>query len=154
METKDVTTVTRSLCPGARVIIACRNMTKGAKALASIQAACPGAQVEVRELDLADTSSIRAFAQKFLQGLAFDWLALDWLALDGLALGAGPITPFQDSVFMFYVKLEKKIMQKQYKYNIYILLQNSAVKVKIKLENRPFRTILQRFHLIIFEVNL
>ncbi|XP_059908856.1 retinol dehydrogenase 12 isoform X1 [Gadus macrocephalus] len=52
---------------GARVIIACRNMTKGAKALASIQAACPGAQVEVRELDLADTSSIRAFAQKFLQ---------------------------------------------------------------------------------------
>ncbi|KAJ3613739.1 hypothetical protein NHX12_019985 [Muraenolepis orangiensis] len=52
---------------GARVIIACRNMAKGAKAVEDIQASCPDAQLELRQLDLADTSSVRAFAQKFLQ---------------------------------------------------------------------------------------
>lgn len=53
---------------GARVIMACRDVDKGEEAAASIRAACPNAQVEVRELDLADTCSIRAFAQKFLRG--------------------------------------------------------------------------------------
>lgn len=53
---------------GARVIMACRNVEKGEEAAASIRAAHPKAQVEVRELDLADTCSIRAFAQKFLRG--------------------------------------------------------------------------------------
>lgn len=51
---------------GARVIMACRDVDKGEEAAASIQATYPKAQVEVRELDLADTCSIRAFAQKFL----------------------------------------------------------------------------------------
>lgn len=51
---------------GARVIMACRDVDKGEEAAASIRATHPKAQVEVRELDLADTCSIRAFAQKFL----------------------------------------------------------------------------------------
>lgn len=51
---------------GARVIMACRDVDKGEEAAAGIRAAHPKAQVEVRELDLADTCSIRAFAQKFL----------------------------------------------------------------------------------------
>ncbi|XP_049596871.1 retinol dehydrogenase 12 isoform X1 [Syngnathus scovelli] len=52
---------------GARVVMACRDVEKGERAAASIRAASPEAQVEVRELDLADTSSIRSFAQQFLQ---------------------------------------------------------------------------------------
>ncbi|XP_040916544.1 retinol dehydrogenase 12 [Toxotes jaculatrix] len=52
---------------GARVIMACRDVEKAEEAAASIRAAYPKAQVEVRELDLADTCSIRAFAQKFLR---------------------------------------------------------------------------------------
>lgn len=55
--------------PGARVIMACRDVEKGEEAAASIRAAHAEAQVEVRELDLADTCSIQAFAQKFLRGL-------------------------------------------------------------------------------------
>ncbi|KAF0043910.1 retinol dehydrogenase 12 isoform X2 [Scophthalmus maximus] len=52
---------------GARVIMACRDVAKGEEAAASIRAAYSKAQVEVRELDLADTCSIRAFAQEFLR---------------------------------------------------------------------------------------
>lgn len=52
---------------GARVIMACRDIDKGEEAAASIRASCSTADVEVRELDLADTCSIRAFAQKFLR---------------------------------------------------------------------------------------
>ncbi|XP_062252710.1 retinol dehydrogenase 12 isoform X2 [Platichthys flesus] len=52
---------------GARVIMACRDVEKGEEAAASIRAANPDADVEVRELDLADTCSIRAFAQEFLR---------------------------------------------------------------------------------------
>ncbi|TKS87109.1 Retinol dehydrogenase 11 [Collichthys lucidus] len=52
---------------GARVIMACRDVEKGEEAAASIRAAYSKAQVEVRELDLADTCSIRAFAQQFLR---------------------------------------------------------------------------------------
>lgn len=52
---------------GARVIMACRDVEKGEEAAASIRASYPEARVEVRELDLADTCSIRAFAQKFLR---------------------------------------------------------------------------------------
>jgi NAD(P)-dependent dehydrogenase (short-subunit alcohol dehydrogenase family) len=44
---------------GARVVIACRNVAKGESAAAAM----PGT-VEVRELDLADLASIRAFATK------------------------------------------------------------------------------------------
>lgn len=57
-----------ALMTGARVIMACRDVDKGEEAAASIRAAHPKAHVEVRELDLADTCSIRAFAQKFLSG--------------------------------------------------------------------------------------
>lgn len=53
---------------GARVIMACRDVEKGEIAAASIRAVYPDAQLDVRELDLADTSSIRAFAQHFLRG--------------------------------------------------------------------------------------
>ncbi|XP_029972858.1 retinol dehydrogenase 12 [Salarias fasciatus] len=52
---------------GARVIMACRDVEKGEEAAASIRAAHSSADVEVRELDLADTCSIRAFAQRFLR---------------------------------------------------------------------------------------
>lgn len=52
---------------GARVIMACRDVEKGEEAAASIRASYSKAQVEVRELDLADTCSIRAFAQSFLR---------------------------------------------------------------------------------------
>ncbi|CAN9501955.1 unnamed protein product [Ophioblennius macclurei] len=52
---------------GARVIMACRDVEKGEEAAASIRMAHADADVEVRELDLADTCSIRAFAQRFLQ---------------------------------------------------------------------------------------
>ncbi|XP_019728127.1 retinol dehydrogenase 12 isoform X1 [Hippocampus comes] len=52
---------------GARVVMACRDVDKGEGAAASIRAAYPEAQVEVRELDLADTCSIRSFAQQFLR---------------------------------------------------------------------------------------
>lgn len=60
---------------GARVIMACRDVEKGEEAAASIRASYPKADVEVRELDLADTCSIRAFAQKLLRGL-FDNICL------------------------------------------------------------------------------
>ncbi|KPP79555.1 Retinol dehydrogenase 12-like, partial [Scleropages formosus] len=53
---------------GARVILACRSVEKGEAAAAEIRSKVSGAQVEVRELDLADTCSIRAFAQQFLKG--------------------------------------------------------------------------------------
>uniref|UniRef100_A0A8L0DT33 Retinol dehydrogenase 12 n=2 Tax=Oncorhynchus TaxID=8016 RepID=A0A8L0DT33_ONCMY len=52
---------------GARVIMACRDVEKGEAAAASIRRIYSKANVEVRELDLADTSSIRAFAQRFLR---------------------------------------------------------------------------------------
>ncbi|KAJ7988767.1 hypothetical protein DPEC_G00312630 [Dallia pectoralis] len=52
---------------GARVILACRDVEKGEEAAASIRRYYSGANVEVRELDLADTCSIRAFAQRFLR---------------------------------------------------------------------------------------
>lgn len=52
---------------GARVILACRDVQKGEEAAIEIRTRVGGAQVEVRELDLADTCSIRAFAQRFLR---------------------------------------------------------------------------------------
>ncbi|XP_070983932.1 retinol dehydrogenase 12-like isoform X1 [Oncorhynchus clarkii lewisi] len=52
---------------GARVIMACRDVEKGEEAAASIRRIYCKANVEVRELDLADTSSIRAFVQRLLR---------------------------------------------------------------------------------------
>ena len=43
---------------GARVVLAVRNQTKGADAVARL-----GGRAEVRSLDLADLSSVRAFAE-------------------------------------------------------------------------------------------
>lgn len=51
------------------MILACRDVQKGEEAAAEIRSRVGGAQVEVRELDLADTYSIRAFAQRFLRGV-------------------------------------------------------------------------------------
>ena len=48
--------------------MACRDVEKGEEAAASIRRIYCKANVEVRELDLADTSSIRAFAQRLLRG--------------------------------------------------------------------------------------
>jgi NAD(P)-dependent dehydrogenase (short-subunit alcohol dehydrogenase family) len=49
---------------GARVILAVRNTAAGAKAAADIRLAVPGADPEVRELDLAELASVRTFAAK------------------------------------------------------------------------------------------
>ncbi|XP_028931562.1 retinol dehydrogenase 12-like [Ornithorhynchus anatinus] len=51
---------------GARVIIACRDVLKGESAAGEIRAETGNRQVLVRKLDLADTKSIRAFADRFL----------------------------------------------------------------------------------------
>ena len=50
---------------GARVILACRNVDKGAKAVREIEAAALGADVELAPLDLGDLSSVEAFADSF-----------------------------------------------------------------------------------------
>ena len=47
---------------GATVLLAGRDADKGARALAAIRAAVPDAQVSFAELDLADLSSVAAFA--------------------------------------------------------------------------------------------
>ncbi|MDQ6810288.1 MAG: oxidoreductase [Actinomycetota bacterium] len=61
---------------GARVVLACRNVAKGAEALRSIQAAAPGAQVELAELDLASLASIESFAEGLRSDAAHDGLDL------------------------------------------------------------------------------
>lgn len=50
---------------GADVIMACRNMDKGEAAAAEIRAAAPGGHVQLEQLDLADLSSVAAFAERF-----------------------------------------------------------------------------------------
>uniref|UniRef100_A0A8D0HDU8 NADP-retinol dehydrogenase n=1 Tax=Sphenodon punctatus TaxID=8508 RepID=A0A8D0HDU8_SPHPU len=52
---------------GARVIIACRDMTKGEAAASEIRTQTGNQQVIVKKLDLSDTKSIRAFAENFLK---------------------------------------------------------------------------------------
>lgn len=47
---------------GARVIMAVRNVDKGAAVADELRAAGPAGRLEVRRLDLADLSSVRAFA--------------------------------------------------------------------------------------------
>lgn len=49
---------------GASVIVACRNTDKGEQAASIIRSAVPPADLTVRQLDLADLSSVRAFAQR------------------------------------------------------------------------------------------
>jgi NAD(P)-dependent dehydrogenase (short-subunit alcohol dehydrogenase family) len=51
---------------GARVVLACRNAAKGEAAVAEIEAAAPGAQVELAALDLASLASVHEFADGYL----------------------------------------------------------------------------------------
>ncbi|MFS8104640.1 SDR family oxidoreductase [Lentzea alba] len=60
---------------GADVVLAVRTESKGEQAKAEILAAHPGAQVEVRRLDLADQASVHEFAE----GLIADGRPLDVL---------------------------------------------------------------------------
>ncbi|XP_057638946.1 retinol dehydrogenase 12 isoform X2 [Chionomys nivalis] len=53
---------------GARVYIACRDVLKGESAASDIRADTKNSQVLVWKLDLSDTKSIRAFAERFLAG--------------------------------------------------------------------------------------
>ena len=50
---------------GAKVVLACRNAEKGAKAVAEIQSETPRAAVTVAPLDLASIKSVREFADRF-----------------------------------------------------------------------------------------
>ena len=59
---------TRALAAcGASVTMAVRDLTKGAVAMEEIQAAVPDADLELRPVDLADLSSVRTFADGFLE---------------------------------------------------------------------------------------
>jgi NAD(P)-dependent dehydrogenase (short-subunit alcohol dehydrogenase family) len=52
---------------GASVTMAVRDLTKGAAAMEEVLAGAPGADVDLRPLDLADLSSVRRFADGFLE---------------------------------------------------------------------------------------
>ena len=69
---------------GATVVLAVRNAEKGAAAAEDLRAAAPGAEIEVRALDLADLASVRAFAETF---------AADRDRLDMLINNAGVMFP-------------------------------------------------------------
>ena len=47
---------------GARVVLGVRNTAKGDQAAATIRSQAPGAELEVRQLDLADLESVGEFA--------------------------------------------------------------------------------------------
>ncbi|MGX1269820.1 oxidoreductase [Streptomyces phaeoluteigriseus] len=48
---------------GARVVLACRSETRGREAVARLVGEVPGADVELRRLDLGDLASVREFAR-------------------------------------------------------------------------------------------
>jgi NAD(P)-dependent dehydrogenase (short-subunit alcohol dehydrogenase family) len=50
---------------GANVIMACRNLDKGQAAAAEVQAVAAGGEIALEQLDLADLSSVAAFADRF-----------------------------------------------------------------------------------------
>ncbi|MCC2276907.1 SDR family oxidoreductase [Streptomyces sp. ET3-23] len=76
---------TRALArKGGHVILAVRDEAKGRRAAAGIAAEQPGADLEVRRLDLADLDSVRAFA---------DRLHADHPRLDVLVYNAGVMAP-------------------------------------------------------------
>ncbi len=54
---------------GARVVLACRSLSRGEAAAERIRAAVPGAEVDVRPLDLASLTSVRALAEQLTQEL-------------------------------------------------------------------------------------
>jgi len=47
---------------GAKVVMACRDRARGTEAMTRLLRAVPRAEVELKELDLADLSSIKDFA--------------------------------------------------------------------------------------------
>src|SRR5918992_3419649 len=53
---------------GAQVVLACRNLAKGEAARREIEAAAPGAPLEMEELDLSSLESVRSFAERFRAG--------------------------------------------------------------------------------------
>jgi NAD(P)-dependent dehydrogenase (short-subunit alcohol dehydrogenase family) len=69
---------------GARVVMAVRTVAKGEQARAEILAGHPGAQLEVRRVDLANLASVREFA---------DGLLADGMPLDLLINNAGVMAP-------------------------------------------------------------
>lgn len=69
---------------GARVVMAVRSLEKGEAARADVLRDAPGADVEVRHLDLADLSSVRRFA---------DGVLADGGPLDVLVNNAGVMAP-------------------------------------------------------------
>jgi len=76
---------TRALArKGAQVILAVRDENKGRRAVAEITAEYPAAQLEVRQLDLADLESVRAFSER---------LHADRAHLDVLINNAGLMAP-------------------------------------------------------------
>ncbi|WP_063726570.1 oxidoreductase [Streptomyces sp. RTd22] len=76
---------TRALArKGAHVILAVRDEAKGRRAVAEITAEYPAAQLEVRQLDLADLESVRAFSEQ---------LHADRAHLDVLINNAGLMAP-------------------------------------------------------------
>lgn len=52
---------------GAEVILACRNPSKAADAVARIRAAAPSSKVRAEALDLSDLESVKAFAARFTE---------------------------------------------------------------------------------------
>jgi NAD(P)-dependent dehydrogenase (short-subunit alcohol dehydrogenase family) len=52
---------------GARVVLACRDTARGEEAAARIRGSAPGAELGVGRLDLADLSSVREFAERYLR---------------------------------------------------------------------------------------
>jgi NAD(P)-dependent dehydrogenase (short-subunit alcohol dehydrogenase family) len=58
---------------GAEVIMACRNLDKGQTAAEEVSAAASGPQVRLEQLDLADLSSVEAFANR-ISGSPIDLL--------------------------------------------------------------------------------
>lgn len=72
---------------GATVILACRNLEKAAIASHEIRKTHPKAQLEISRLDLADLSSVRAFADKFSSR------PLHMLILNGGVMGVAPSKP-------------------------------------------------------------
>ncbi len=69
---------------GATVVIACRNLSKGAQAADQIRRTVPAAALALEELDLAEMSSVSAFS---------DRLHSDHGALDLLVNNAGVMAP-------------------------------------------------------------
>ena len=65
---------------GARVVMACRDTGRGEQAAAEVRASAPGADVQLRSLDLADLSSVRSFA---------DTVAAEHDGVDALVNNAG-----------------------------------------------------------------